>query len=68
MAEVMKFNDFKEEGSENAVKVCFNADAVIAILKSALKHLFPLFTVRWQIQATGQELCGRRWRHHLFQI
>lgn len=22
MAEVMKFNDFKEEGSENAVKVC----------------------------------------------
>lgn len=22
MAEVMKFNDFKEEGSENAAKVC----------------------------------------------
>ena len=23
MAEVMKFEDFKEQGSENAVKVCF---------------------------------------------
>lgn len=29
---------------------------------------FTLFTGSWQIQATGQELRRRRWRHHLFQI
>lgn len=64
----MKFNDFKEEGSESAVKVCFYVDKVVAVLRSVFKHFFTLFTGRWQIQATGQELRSRRWRHHLFQI
>lgn len=33
MAEVMKFSDFKEEGSESAAKVCFYVDKVIAVLR-----------------------------------
>lgn len=32
MAEVMKYSDFKEEGSESAAKVCFYVDKVIAVL------------------------------------
>lgn len=69
MAEVMKFNDFKEEGSESAVKVRFDVGEVVAVLRSVFKHFFfTLFTGSWQIQATGQELRRRRWRYHLFQI
>lgn len=42
MAEVMKFNDFKEEGSESAVKVRFDVDEVVAVLRSVFKHFFFL--------------------------
>lgn len=47
MAEVMKFSDFKEEGSESAAKVRFYVDKVIAVLrenisKTVFKY-FPLF-------------------------
>lgn len=44
MAEVMKFNDFKEEGSESAVKVRFEVDEVVAVLRSVFKHIFFLLS------------------------
>lgn len=48
MAEVMKFNDFKEEGSESAVKVC---DKVVAVLRSVFKHLF--YSLHRRLANTG---------------
>lgn len=73
MAEVMKFSDFKEEGSESAVKVCFYVDKVTAedLEKTFPKqylNIFPVSTGCWQIPATRKELHRGRWRHHLFQI
>lgn len=55
MAEVMKFDDFKQEGSETAVKVmCRKCDAILS----------ELITGGGKVQTTGKELCRRRWRHH----
>lgn len=53
MAEVMKFNDFKEEGSESAVKVCFYVDKVVAVLRSVYKHFTLHFTLIF-LQAAGK--------------
>lgn len=52
MAEVMKFSDFKEEGSESAVKVCF-VDNVIAVLRLNISEQH-LITFNPCAQAAGK--------------
>lgn len=78
MAEVMKFSDFKEEGSESAVKVC-----VFILIWTLCKHHLrkkkqnkknPFFNYVVfaagcrKIQTAGQELHCGGWRYYLFQI
>ena len=43
MAEVMKFNDFKEEGSEAAAKVSFIVDRIVFISRPEKFIIFPTF-------------------------
>lgn len=52
MAEVMKFNDFKEEGSESAVKVRFDVGEVVAVLRSVFKFFF-FYSLHRQLANTG---------------
>lgn len=75
MAEVMKYADFKEEGTENAVKVSVlwtrPEEKLNVSLSVALQNVssdVPSPTGRREIQAAGQELRGRGRRHYLFQI
>lgn len=60
MAEVMKFSDFKEEGSESAVKVCFHADTLVAALRSAFKHFFFFYSLHRLLANTGNR-AGTMW-------
>lgn len=53
MAEVMKFSDFKEEGSESAVKVCLYVDKVIALLGLNISEQY-LITFNPFAQAAGK--------------
>ena len=59
MAEVMKFEDFKEEGSEAACKVTH-------LHITAFVNLCLI--VCRKVQTTGKELCGGRRGHHSIQI
>ena len=62
MAEVMKFEDFKAEGSEAACKV------INTLTFTSYFADFNLNLGRWKVPPAGPRLCGWRRRHHLLQI
>ncbi|KAJ8872417.1 hypothetical protein PR048_026021, partial [Dryococelus australis] len=77
MADVMKYSDFKEEGSEAACKVSIVAGNPIHYMhfKDSSVFFSPRFReiefdIRgcWEVQAARAKLCRRGWRHNFLQI
>lgn len=64
MAEVFKFNDLKEEGSEAAVKVILQRSSSIFLLVITFISLIG----RRKVSTTRQTLRRRGWRYYLVQI